>query len=224
MTFIYLANRLLRGNKMQQNNTPLVRIVDDDEGIRNSMAFLLEGEGWEVKTYRDGSQFLASNDFSRPGCIILDVRMPNMSGLGLQTHLNEMGVDLPIIFLSGHGDIDMAVHTMKNGAVEFLQKPVREERLFKVVHDVITEYMNRQEQMADVIEFKNRLKNLTQREREVVNLISLGKSNKEVAEQLGISEKTAQVHRGAAYRKLEIHNATEIARLLMRAKEDPQIQ
>ena len=113
---------------------------------------------------------------------------------------------------------------MKNGAVEFLQKPVREERLFKVVHDVITEYMNRQEQMADVIEFKNRLKNLTQREREVVNLISLGKSNKEVAEQLGISEKTAQVHRGAAYRKLEIHNATEIARLLMRAKEDPQIQ
>ena len=111
-----------------QNNTPLVRIVDDDEGIRNSMAFLLEGEGWEVKTYRDGSQFLASNDFSRPGCIILDVRMPNMSGLGLQTHLNEMGVDLPIIFLSGHGDIDMAVHTMKHGAVEFLQKPVREER------------------------------------------------------------------------------------------------
>ena len=209
---------------MQQNNTPLVRIVDDDDGIRNSMAFLLEGEGWEVKTYRDGSQFLASNDFSRPGCIILDVRMPKMSGLGLQTHINEMGVDLQIIFLSGHGDIDMAVHTMKNGAGEFLQKPVREERLFKVVHDVITEYMNRQEQMADVNEFKNRLKNLTQREREVVNLLSLGKSNKEVAEQLGISEKTAQVHRGAAYRKLEIHNATEIARLLMRAKEDPQFQ
>ena len=206
-----------------QNNTPLVRIVDDDEGILNSLAFLLDCEGWEVKTYRDGSQFLASNDFSRPGCIILDVRMPNMSGLGLQTHLNEMGVDLPIIFLSGHGDIDMAVHTMKHGAVEFLQKPVREERLFKVVQDVITEYMNRQEQMADVIEFKNKLKNLTQREREVVNLISLGKSNKEVAEQLGISEKTAQVHRGAAYRKLEIHNATEIARLLMRAKEDPEL-
>ena len=134
-----------------------------------------------------------------------------------------MGVDLPIIFLSAHGDIDMAVHTMKHGAVEFLQKPVREERLFKVVQDVITEYMNRQEQMADVIEFKNKLKNLTQREREVVNLISLGKSNKEVAEQLGISEKTAQVHRGAAYRKLEIHNATEIARLLMRAKEDPEL-
>ena len=206
-----------------QNNTPLVRIVDDDEGIRNSMAFLLEGEGWEVKTYRDGSQFLASNDFSRPGCIILDVRMPNMSGLGLQTHLNEMGVDLPIIFVSGHGDIDMAVHTMKNGAVEFLQKPVREERLFKVVDDVITEYMNRQEQMADVIEFKNTLKSLTTPAREVVNLISSGKSNKEVAEQLGISEKTAQVHRGAAYRKLEIHNATEIARLLMRAKEDPEL-
>lgn len=205
------------------NNTPLVRIVDDDEGIRNSMAFLLEGEGWEVKTYRDGSQFLVNGDFVRPGCIIMDVRMPNMSGLGLQTHLNEMGVDLPVIFLSGHGDIDMAVHTMKAGAVEFLQKPVREERLFKVVNDVITEYMNRQERMADVLDFKNKLKNLTTREREVVNLISLGKSNKEVADELGISEKTAQVHRGAAYRKLGIHNATEIARFLMRAKEDPQL-
>lgn len=205
------------------NNTPLVRIVDDDEGIRNSMAFLLEGEGWEVKTYRDGSQFLANGDFVRPGCIIMDVRMPNMSGLGLQTHLNEMGVDLPVIFLSGHGDIDMAVHTMKAGAVEFLQKPVREERLFKVVNDVITEYMNRQERMADVLDFKNKLKNLTTREREVVNLISLGKSNKEVADELGISQKTAQVHRGAAYRKLGIHNATEIARFLMRAKEDPQL-
>lgn len=205
------------------NNTPLVRIVDDDEGIRNSMAFLLEGEGWEVKTYRDGSQFLANGDFVRPGCIIMDVRMPNMSGLGLQTHLNEMGVDLPVIFLSGHGDIDMAVNTMKAGAVEFLQKPVREERLFKVVNDVITEYMNRQERMADVLDFKNKLKNLTTREREVVNLISLGKSNKEVADELGISEKTAQVHRGAAYRKLGIHNATEIARFLMRAKEDPQL-
>lgn len=205
------------------NNTPLVRIVDDDEGIRNSMAFLLEGEGWEVKTYRDGSQFLANGDFVRPGCIIMDVRMPNMSGLGLQTHLNEMGVNLPVIFLSGHGDIDMAVHTMKAGAVEFLQKPVHEERLFKVVNDVITEYMNRQERMADVLDFKNKLKNLTTREREVVNLISLGKSNKEVADELGISEKTAQVHRGAAYRKLGIHNATEIARFLMRAKEDPQL-
>ena len=205
------------------NNVPLVRIVDDDEGIRNSMAFLLEGEGWEVKTYRDGSQFLANGDFIRPGCIIMDVRMPNMSGLGLQTHLNEMGVDLPVIFLSGHGDIDMAVHTIKAGAVEFLQKPVREERLFRVVNDVITEYMNRQERMADVLDFKNKLKNLTTREREVVNLISLGKSNKEVADELGISEKTAQVHRGAAYRKLGIHNATEIARFLMRAKEDPQL-
>ena len=209
---------------MSNQNAPLVRIVDDDPTLRKSLAFLLSCEGYETVGYESARDFLVKDSPSQPGCIILDVRMPNMSGLGLQTHLNEMGVDLPIIFLSGHGDIDMAVHTMKNGAVEFLQKPVREERLFKVVHDVITEYMNRQEQMADVIEFKNRLKNLTQREREVVNLISLGKSNKEVAEQLGISEKTAQVHRGAAYRKLEIHNATEIARLLMRAKEDPQIQ
>ena len=202
----------------------LIRLVDDDREFRTAQIFALRMAGFDAVGFESAEAFLRDDDVRRPGCVVLDVRMEGMSGLDCLRKLRESGRDIPIVFLSGHGDIDMAVHTMKNGAVEFLQKPVREERLFKVVHDVITEYMNRQEQMADVIEFKNRLKNLTQREREVVNLISLGKSNKEVAEQLGISEKTAQVHRGAAYRKLEIHNATEIARLLMRAKEDPQVQ
>ena len=202
----------------------LIRILDDDEALGAALKLYLELDGWQVAAYTSARRFFAEDRPSVPGCLVLDVRMPELTGLECQRLLNERQSNIPIVFISGHGDIDMAVHTMKNGAVEFLQKPVREERLFKVVHDVISEYMNRQEQMADVIEFKNRLKNLTQREREVVNLISLGKSNKEVAEQLGISEKTAQVHRGAAYRKLEIHNATEIARLLMRAKEDPQAQ
>ena len=161
---------------------PLIRVIDDDDAMRNSWAFLIEGEGWDVKTYADAITFLSSNDYIRPGCLLLDVRMPHMSGLELQLKLREAGCDLPIIFISGHGDIDMAVNTLKAGAIDFLQKPVE---------------------------------SLTQREREVIRMVAQGYSNKEVAREYGISEKTVQVHRGSAYRKLDLHNAAEIARLLM---------
>ena len=171
------------------NLKPLIRVIDDDYAMRRSWAFLIEGEGWEVVTYSNALAFLAANDFSRPGCLLLDVRMPRMSGLELQNALKDKGVDLPIIFISGHGDIDMAVRGLKSGAVDFLQKPVDDRKL---------------------------LESLTQREREVIRMVAQGASNKAVAEGLGISEKTVQVHRGSAYRKLEIHNAAEIARLLMR--------
>ena len=103
---------------------PLIRVIDDDDAMRNSWAFLIEGEGWDVKTYADAITFLSSNDYIRPGCLLLDVRMPHMSGLELQLKLREAGCDLPIIFISGHGDIDMAVNTLKAGAIDFLQKPV----------------------------------------------------------------------------------------------------
>ena len=164
---------------------PLVRVIDDDDAMRRSWAFLIEGEGWDVVTYSDALDFIASNDFQRPGCLVLDVRMPRMSGLELQDKMQELGIDLPIIFISGHGDIDMAVRTLKQGASDFLQKPVDEQ--------------------------------LTQREREVIRMVAQGMSNKQVAENLGISEKTVQVHRGSAYRKLDLHNAAEIARLLLRS-------
>ena len=151
---------------------PLVRVIDDDDAMRRSWAFLIEGEGWDVVTYSDALDFIASNDVQRPGCLVLDVRMPRMSGLELQDKMQELGIDLPIIFISGHGDIDMAVRTLEQ---------------------------------------------LTQREREVIRMVAQGMSNKQVAESLGISEKTVQVHRGSAYRKLDLHNAAEIARLLLRS-------
>ena len=178
----------------RNSNKPLVRVIDDDDAMRNSWSFIIEGEGWDVATYPDALTFLSMGNWQRPGCILLDVRMPHMSGLELQFKLREIGCDLPIIFISGHGDIDMAVHTLKHGASRNLA------------------HRRNNEQVAN---FRARLEQLTQREREVIRMVAHGYSNKEVAREFGISEKTVQVHRGSAYRKLNIHNAAEIARLLI---------
>lgn len=194
---------------------PLIRVIDDDDAMRNSWAFLIEGEGWDVKTYADAITFLSSNDYIRPGCLLLDARMPHMSGLELQLKLREAGCDLPIIFISGHGDIDMAVNTLKAGAIDFLQKPVDDQRLLKTIENAVSHNLAQRRGKREVTDFRNRLESLTQREREVIRMVAQGYSNKEVAREYGISEKTVQVHRGSAYRKLDLHNAAEIARLLM---------
>ena len=199
------------------NYKPLIRVIDDDDAVRRSWAFLLSGESYDVVTYADAGSFLASADFRRYGANLLDVRMPNMSGLELQNKLKELGCDLPIIFISGHGDIDMAVNTLKNGAVDFLQKPVKDDRLLEVIDAAVARNKAARRDQAEVAGFKARLEQLTQREREVIRMVAQGYSNKEVAAEFGISEKTVQVHRGSAYRKLDLHNAAEIARLLLRS-------
>lgn len=199
------------------NYKPLIRVIDDDDSVRRSWAFLLSGESYDVVTYADANSFLASSDFRRYGAILIDVRMPNMSGLELQNKLKAMGCDLPIIFISGHGDIDMAVNTLKNGAVDFLQKPVNDTRLLEVIDAAVARNKAARRDQAEVAGFKARLEQLTQREREVIRMVAQGYSNKEVAAEFGISEKTVQVHRGSAYRKLDLHNAAEIARLLLRS-------
>lgn len=199
------------------NYKPLIRVIDDDDSVRRSWAFLLSGESYDVVTFADANSFLASSDFRRYGAILLDVRMPNMSGLELQNKLKAMGCDLPIIFISGHGDIDMAVNTLKNGAVDFLQKPVNDTRLLEAIDAAVARNKAARRDQAEVAGFKARLEQLTQREREVIRMVAQGYSNKEVAAEFGISEKTIQVHRGSAYRKLDLHNAAEIARLLLRS-------
>ena len=199
------------------NYKPLIRVIDDDDAVRRSWAFLLSGESYDVVTHADAGSFLASADFRRYGAILLDVRMPNMSGLELQNKLNELCCDLPIIFISGHGDIDMAVNTLKNGAVDFLQKPVKDDRLLEVIDAAVARNKAARRDQAEVAGFKARLEQLTQREREVIRMVAQGYSNKEVDAEFGISEKTVQVHRGSAYRKLDLHNAAEIARLLLRS-------
>ena len=199
----------------RNSNKPLVRVIDDDDAMRNSWSFIIEGEGWDVATYPDALTFLPMGNWQRPGCILLDVRMPHMSGLELQFKLREIGCDLPIIFISGHGDIDMAVHTLKHGAMDFLTKPVSDQRLLEAIETAVSRNLAHRRNNEQVANFRARLEQLTQREREVIRMVAHGYSNKEVAREFGISEKTVQVHRGSAYRKLNIHNAAEIARLLI---------
>ena len=129
------------------NLKPLIRVIDDDHAMRRSWAFLIEGEGWEVVTYSNALAFLAANDFSRPGCLLLDVRM---SGLELQNALKDKGVDLPIIFISGHGDIDMAVRGLKSGAVDFLQKPVDDRKLLDAISNAVLKNLNARRADAEI--------------------------------------------------------------------------
>lgn len=194
---------------------PLIRVIDDDDAVRRSWAFLLSSEDYDVVSYTDAETFLASSDFRRPGAILLDVRMPGMSGLELQRKLNSLGCDLPIVFVSGHSEINVAVSTIKNGAIDFLPKPVSDSDLLNAIEQAVARNKALRRDLAHVAGFKARLELLTQREREVIRMVAQGHSNREVATEFGISEKTVQVHRGSAYRKLGLHNAAEIARLLL---------
>ena len=193
----------------------IVRVVDDDPDVRRSWQFVIEGEGWNVLTYASALEFLDKDSPFTPGCLVLDVRMPGMSGIELQHEMKLRGDTLPIIFISAHGDIDMAVNTLKAGAIDFLQKPVDDQRLLRTIENAVSHNLAQRRGKREVTDFRNRLESLTQREREVIRMVAQGYSNKEVAREYGISEKTVQVHRGSAYRKLDLHNAAEIARLLM---------
>ena len=153
----------------------LIRIVDDDEDMRESLSFLLESEGWNCKAYSSAREFLIEDAGSVPGCLILDIRMPEMTGLELQQEMNRRKIFLPIVFLTGHGSIDMAVSAMKSGAVEFLQKPVDHARLLGIVRDCVRRCSNGFAVLDfDIIEAKRRWETLTEKEQQVLTLIAAG--------------------------------------------------
>ena len=195
----------------------IIRIVDDDDDIRDALGFMLECKGWQVRAYASARDFLTQDSPSIPGCLLLDIRMPDMSGVQLQTLMKEQRIQLPIIFITGHADVETAVATLKAGALDFLQKPVDDQRLLTAIGNAVMNNLNHRRTEMELSTFRSRLEQLTQREREVIRMVAHGMSNKQVAENLGISEKTVQVHRGSAYRKLDLHNAAEIARLLLRS-------
>ena len=189
--------------------TPLVRIVDDEPGIRRALAVLLEAEGYEVACFPSAESFLSEDVLSKPGCLILDIRMPGMSGPELQQELVNRSSALPIIFLTAFADVDTAVNSMKLGAVDFLQKPVDEEKLLTAVARALRNSTSGEEKK--LAELQERLATLTPREREIVRLASLGLLNSAIAERLGIGLRTVKFHRAGAYRKLGIHTAAELA-------------
>lgn len=194
-------------------NRPLIRLLDDDPDQLTSLELLLSGEGWDTAAYLDAREFFTADTPSRPGCLILDVRMPQMTGLEVQTELNRRQYPLPIIFLTGHGDVDMAVHTLLNGAKDFLQKPVAPERLLTSIARVVQEDLDQRSLFIDEAQWLKRFQTLTDRERDIVFDVIEGKLNKDIARRLGISERTVQAHRLSAYKKLDVHNVADLAPL-----------
>ena len=197
----------------RKTEKPLVRIVDDDPDQLASLEIMLSAEGWDVACYERASDFFAEDTPSRPGCLILDVRMPEISGLEMQEELNRREYPLPILFLTGHGDVDMAVHTLKKGAKDFLLKPVDAPRLLTSVATIVQEDCDQRAMPLDSVAWKRKFRELTEREQEIVRYVASGLLNRQIAERLGISERTVHAHRLSAYRKLNVHNVADLAPL-----------
>lgn len=196
----------------------LVRIVDDDSDLRAAIRFLLESEGWEVADYYSAADFLLNDDPKIPGCLILDVRMPEMMGVELQSELKQHVREIPIVFLSAHGDIEMAVKTLHEGAVDFLTKPVQEDKLVPVISRAVKLDLIKRGLSFDHEKIKERFRELTEREKQIVLLLTKGLLNREVGERLGISTRTVEVHRARAFKKLELHTISELIQFVHAAE------
>ncbi len=199
----------------------VIFVVDDDAAMRRSLAYLLDSAGWRVEPFDSAHDFLDRYGGHVPGCLVLDVRMPLMSGLELQQTLKDHGVRLPIIFLTGHGDLAMAVQAMKTGACDFLEKPCKDQVLLDAVTRAVRRNIEDCRISTQSRAAQTALAALTAREREVAELMAAGKPNKIIARELGISDKTVQVHRRNTMEKLGVHSAAEIARLLMTTGIEP---
>ena len=196
----------------------LVRIVDDDSDLRAAIRFLLESEGWEVADYYSAADFLLNDDPKIPGCLILDVRMPEMTGVELQSELKQHVREIPIVFLSAHGDIEMAVKTLHEGAVDFLTKPVQEDKLVPVISRAVKLDLIKRGLSFDHEKTKERFRELTEREKQIVLLLTKGLLNREVGERLGISTRTVEVHRARAFKKLDLHTINKLIQFVNAAE------
>lgn len=193
----------------------IVRIVDDEETVRNSELFIFKLAGIKAIAYSSAEDFLNKDDLSAPGCIILDLRMQEMSGLHLQRILRERACDLPIIFLTGHGTVDAAVMALKHGAVDFLQKPVKPENLLEVVKVHLQKNQALWLRKAKTQEKLDKFERLTEREKEVLREVATGKLNKQIAIDLNIAEQTVKIHRGNAMHKLGLRSALDASSFLL---------
>ena len=189
-----------------------VFIVDDDEGIRDGLGLLLETVGQPYELYSSGIEFLDAYDPSKGGCLVLDIRMPRMSGLELQEKLNEQECLLPIIFITGHGDIPMAVDAMRRGALDFIRKPFREQDLLDRIHEALEYDAGKRKAMLDRQDLLERLSLLSERESEVFHCVAAGDMNKVIGFDLGISERTVEVHRSQVMKKLGVRTLAQLVR------------
>jgi len=197
---------------------PTVFIVDDDPAVLKSLSRLLRAIQFTVVTFGSPQEFLERHDPHTPGCLVLDVAMPGLNGLELQEALRVKGSAIPIIFLTGHGDIPMSVQAMKGGALDFLTKPVRDEDLLKAVEAALEKDRAEQQSRAELDDVQERLATLTPREREVLNHVVSGQLNKQIAYDLGTVEQTIKVHRARVMEKMKVNSVAELVRLTERLK------
>ena len=195
------------------NEKPLVHVVDDDASMRGALEGLFESVGLQTRTYATAKDFLSINVSDRPGCIVLDVRLPDMNGLDFQTRLIQIGVGIPVVMMTGFGDIPMSVRAMKRGAVDFLAKPFRDQDMLDAVMAAIERDRQRRAVENDVSHLRERFATLSPREQEVMLHVTAGKMNEQVAGDLGISEITVKIHRGAAMHKMGARTYAELVRM-----------
>ncbi len=192
---------------------PLIYIVDDDDGMRRALTVLITTIGYQPVAFAKPTEFLAKYDPSQPGCLVLDVRMPEMSGLEVQQHLNKAGSMLPVILVSGHGDIPMAVQAMKDGAFDFLQKPFRDQELIDRINGALKLDTQNRESVDRLADLTAREQSLTPREREVLVLVVDGKANKVIAIDLGLSERTVEIHRANVMEKMGARSVAHLVKM-----------
>ena len=197
-----------------------VFIVDDDAAVRDSLGLLLRSVGLASEAFASADEFLAAFDPARPGCLVLDVRMPGMSGLELQARLHERHASLPILFLTAHGDVEMAVMAVKAGAFDFVQKPFRDQDLLDKLQAALAQDTERRRRRADAADVQARIAALTPRERELLEAVVAGKADKEIAQDLGISPRTVEIHRAHVMQKMKADSVTDLVRLVMAAGPD----
>ncbi len=196
---------------------PIVHIVDDDSAIRDALSFLMKSIGFESNAYASAEAFLNQADLDRPGCLVVDVRMHGISGLELQQVLNERSINLPVIIITGHGDVPMAVQAMKAGAVDFLEKPYDNDVLIARIRQSLDDAKNEQDKESRTAEAKALVAQLTPREVEVMNLLVAGKHNKLIANELNISVRTAEAHRAKVMKKLQADSLSDVVRVALNA-------
>ena len=201
--------------KTDKNSGPLICVVDDDEGMRRALEALLSTIGHATAAYARPTEFLKQFDPARPGCLILDIRMPEMSGLEVQQQLNSRGSMLPVIMITGHGDVPMAVQAMKHGAFDFLQKPFRDQDLIDRINAALKLDAENREVIERHADIRRRFESLTPREQDVIKLVVDGRANKVIAIDLGLSERTVEIHRANVMEKMGARSIAHLVKMHM---------
>jgi RNA polymerase sigma factor (sigma-70 family) len=199
------------------SSKPNVFVVDDDQAMRNSLKWLIESVGMSVETFSTADEFIRSYYPGRAGCLLLDVRMPGMSGLELQEHFIKHQINIPIIIITGHGDVPMAVRAMKAGAIDFIEKPFNDELLLESIRNALNLDVEQRAAQAERAEIATRLANLTPREHEVMEMVTEGCANKEIAQTLGVSAKTVEAHRSRVMEKMQADSLADLVKMAVAA-------